>query len=231
MTKGKSKIIEYYNSRCDFILKEAQSKGARKEFDEAIVFLLSVPEVCKECFDKSQDMMVFLYHEKMENECRERIQASKIAMTEKIWEDAIYLLYGILPDVSCYEESQKMLKEIEDMRCSDALGRAKGAWAKMDSTEAAYWLSEISTISICSEEAIKLGNEIKSKLKQDEDKEWDFQLKKQQDNTNVQNASIRQAEKVGVAYGTNQPKNFNYNVSDWFRSLNPVNLPNNNLKN
>ena len=43
--EGKTKIIEYYNSKCDFIIKEASAKSNRKNFDEAIASLLAVPEV------------------------------------------------------------------------------------------------------------------------------------------------------------------------------------------
>ncbi|RLD86178.1 MAG: hypothetical protein DRJ07_01445 [Bacteroidetes bacterium] len=219
VNQGKNKIIDYYNSRCDFLLKEAFSKGERKQFDEAIASLLAVPEICKECFDKSQDEIIILYHKKMENECKERIQASSIAITNKDWDEAADLLYGILPDVSCYKESQKLLEEIEDYRCSDAMGKAKGAWAAMDIQEAAYWLGQISVISKCKNDAIVLGNEIKAKVKLDEDKEWEFQLKKQQDEIDVRKASIKKSELVGTAYGKNQPKNVTYNTNDWWKNI------------
>jgi len=225
VSKGKNKIIEYYNSRCDFLLKEAYSKGERKEYDEAISSLLAVPEVCKECFERSQEEIITLYHKKMENECQERLQASGIAITNKDWDEAADLLYGILPDVSCYKKSQKLLKEIEDNRCSDAMGKAKGAWVAKDLEEAAYWLGQISVISKCNNEATALGNEIKKKVKKDDDKDWDFQLKKQQDEIDMRKASIKKAEVVGAAYGKNQPKSVTYNTNDWWKNI-PFQLKN-----
>lgn len=225
VNNGKNRIIEYYNSGCDFLLKEAYSKGERKEYDEAIASLLAVPEVCKECFEKAQEATISLYHLKMENECKERMQASSIAIANKDWDEAVYILYGILPDVSCYKKSQKLLKEIEDYRCSDALGKAKGAWAAMDIQEAAYWLGQISIISKCNNEANALGNEIKKKVKKDDDKDWDFQLKIQQDEIDIRKASIKKAEVVGAAYGKNQPKNVTYNTNDWWKNI-PFQLKN-----
>jgi len=225
VNKGKNKIIEYYNSQCEFLLKEAYSKGERKEYDEAIASLLGVPKVCKDCFERSQEATISLYHLKMENECSERIQASNIAIANEDWDEAIDLLYGILPDVSCYKKSQKLLKEIEDYRCSDALGKAKGAWVSLDLEEAAYWLSQISINSKCNKEATALGNEIKKKVKKDDDKDWDFQLKKQQDEIDVRKASIKKAEVVGTAYGKNQPKSVTYNTSDWWKNI-PFQLKN-----
>ena len=46
--EGKNKIIEFYNSQCDFILKEAEMLVSRNEFDAAIYKLVGIPEVCKE---------------------------------------------------------------------------------------------------------------------------------------------------------------------------------------
>ncbi len=213
---GKSKIIEYYNSHCDFILKDAESKSSRKEYDSAISSLLAVPEVCKECFDKCQQSTVDIYKMKMENECMEKIQASKIAKSNNNWDEAAAVLAGILPDVTCYDEAQLILTEVEDHRCSEALGKARGAWASLDADNAAYWLAKVSTDSKCNEDALALGNMIKAKIKADEDKIWDFKLQQQQDNVDVRQASIKASRDIGVAYGNNQPKSVVYNVKGWW---------------
>jgi hypothetical protein len=214
--EGKTKIIEYYNSKCDFIQKEATSKADKKEFDEAIAGLLAVPEVCKECYMACQNLSVEIYKKKLENECTENIQKAIVAKTNNKWDEAASLLTKILPDVSCFDDAQKLLKEIEDHRCAEYIGKAKGAWAAMDSDAAAKWLVEISADSKCYDEAVALGNEIKTKLKKDEDKEWEFTLKKQQDNVDLQKATINAVRDVGVAYGNNQPKTVTYNTRSWW---------------
>ena len=48
--KGKEKIIEYYNSNCDFILSTAQTLISQNKNELALNYLLSVPGVCKECY-------------------------------------------------------------------------------------------------------------------------------------------------------------------------------------
>ena len=213
--EGKTKIIEYYNSQCDFLQKEALVKADKKEYDEAISSLLAIPEVCKECYMTSQDLTVRIYKMKMENECLENIQKATVAKTNNEWDEAASYLETILPDVSCYDDAKVMLKEIEDHRCSEALGKAKGAWASMDSHEASKWLGEISADSKCYTEAVALGNEIKAKLKKDENQEWSFKLKEQQDNVDIKKASIKASRDVGVAYGENQPKTV-YKISSWW---------------
>ena len=214
--EGKTKIIEYYNSKCDFIQKEASTKANKKQFDEAIAILLAVPKVCKNCYMTCQDLTVKIYKKKMENECNENIQRAIVAKTNNKWNEAASLLTTILPDVSCYNDAQTLLKKIENHRCAEALGKAKGAWASMNSYEASKWLGKISADSKCKNEAIALGNEIKATLMKDKEKKWDFKLKEQQDDVDIQKASINAARDIGVAYGNNQPKTVTYNTRSWW---------------
>ena len=213
--EGKTKIIEYYNSKCDFIIKDAIIKSDKKEYEEAISNLLAVPEVCKDCYVKCQELTVDIYKKKIENECVENIQKAIVAETNNEWDEAASYLVTILPDVSCFDKAQTMLKEIKDHRCAEALGKAKGAWASLDANKAAKWLSEISADSDCYDDALVLGNEIKAKLKKDEDKEWSFKLKEQQDAVDIDKASIEAIKEIGVAYGENQPSTV-YNVKGWW---------------
>lgn len=213
--EGKNRIIEYYNSQCDFILKDAETAAGRKEFDEAIYTLVSIPEVCKDCYMKAQDISVTIYKQKMENECMENIAQAKAAKAQNDWDLAASYLAGILPDLSCYPEAEALLKEIEDHRCAMALGKAKGAWASQNAREAGRWLGEVASDSKCYDEALALGNEIKAKLKADEDREWDFKLKVQQDEVDMQKRAISAARDIGVAFGENQqPTNITWINAD-----------------
>jgi len=225
--EGKKKIIEYYNGNCDFILTESISKSQRKQYDEAIATLLSVPKVCKECFEKCQEESIGIYMKKMENECAEKIQYAKVAKANKDWDRAIECLVGILPEFSCYEESQSLMQEIQNYRCADYLAKAKGAWASLDANQAAYWLGQISTNSKCNAQAIVLRNEIKSKLKADELKEWDFKIKEHDDKMKLElekhkdeiaskNMLIKSMQSVGEAYARNKVNGQIYRIDDWF---------------
>jgi hypothetical protein len=216
VSEGKNRIIEYYNSKCDFIITSAKSNAERKEYDKALTSLLAVPEVCKECYDKSQQLTIVVYKLKMENECMEKIQASKVAKSNNNWDQSAALLNGILPDVSCYGEAQTILKEVEDHRCSVALGKARGAWSALNASDAGYWLGKISADSKCYAEAVALGEEIKRKLKDDSNRAWEYKLKQQQDKVDIEKETLKAARDVGVAYGNNQPQNVTYNVRGWW---------------
>ena len=222
--EGKTKIIEYYNSRCDFIQKEALAKADRKDFDEAIASLLAVPEVCKECYMACQDLTIKVFKMKMENECAENIQKATVAKTNNKWNEAASYLTTILPDVSCYETAQTLLKNIEDHRCAEALGKAKGAWANRDARLASSYLSQVSNDSKCAGEASQLFSDISSKLDADEKKEWDLayekynrtQSYKENQGFELKNAEINAAREIGVAYGNNQPKEVTYHTRSWW---------------
>tara|TARA_B100001758_G_scaffold217676_1_gene204637 strand:- start:8442 stop:9539 length:1098 start_codon:yes stop_codon:yes gene_type:complete len=209
--EGKTKIIEFYNSQCDFIIKEAESLAGKKEYDRAIYTLITIPSICKDCYMKGQDASVEVYKQKMENECMQNIADARAAKAKDNYDLAASYLSGILPDVSCYADAQALLKEIEDHRCAVALGRAKGAWASQNAREAGRWLGQVATDSKCNKEATALGNQIKAKLKADEDREWDFILKVQQDQVTLEKEAIKAIRDVGVAWGENQqPTNVNW---------------------
>ncbi len=209
--EGKNKIIEFYNSKCDFILKDAESLAGRKEFDEAIYTVMSIPDLCKDCYMKGQDVAIDIFKQKMENECMQYIAAARAAKAKDDYDLAASYLAGILPDVSCYADVQALLKEIEDHRCAIALGKAKGAWSSGDSRSAGRWLGEVASDSKCYKEAMALGNEIKAKLKADEDREWDFKVKVHDDFVDVEKQAIKAIRDVGVAWGkSQQPTNVNW---------------------
>lgn len=203
---GKKKIIEYYNSQCDFILKNANSMADRKEYESAIYNLTSIPEVCKECYDKAMDLSVKIYRDKLENECQQNLTRANAAIANDHWDEASELISFYTPDMKCYAEVQKLLNKITDHRCEVSLGKARGAWASKDIETTSLYLSEISADSKCSLDAQKLALEVKIWAKEKDAREWNFELKKQQDNVDIKKLSISAARAIGVAFGKNQPK-------------------------
>ncbi len=211
VNEAKSRIIEYYNSKCDFILNESKALAQRKEFDKAIYNVTSIPDVCKDCFMKGQDLAVEIYIKKLENECMELIAKAKSEKAKDNYDLAAELLGNILPDVSCYDEAQLLLKEIQDHRCAVALGKARGAWSSGNANEAGKWLGQIPSDSKCTKDAEMLVAEIKLKLKADEDRDWDFKLQVYEDKIEIEKAAIKAVRDVGVAFGENQqPTNINW---------------------
>ncbi|MCG9791163.1 hypothetical protein [Flavobacterium algicola] len=114
--RGKSKIVEYYNSKCDFIIKDAQSLGSQSQYDEAIYKLSSVPEVCKVCYDKCIDAVAPIYKLQIDKACR-----VSLADATNSWNsnqnasgalEASEYLAQIDPNASCFKEAQAFSNKI-----------------------------------------------------------------------------------------------------------------------
>ena len=175
---GKRKIIEYYNSKCDFILKEANTLADQKDFDNSISKLIEIPEVCKDCYDKAMDLSTSIFKRKMENECQQNITKSNSFIAQDNWLEAPNPISNYTPDMTCYSEVKSLLDKIVDHKCAISLGKAKGAWASRDSKSASSALSEISFDSSCYKEAQALFKAISNDIDAKEKRDWDLQYEK-----------------------------------------------------
>ena len=117
--KGKEKILEYYNSQCDVVLKGAQALAGQKKYEESLFTLLSVPDVCRECFDKSMDLSVDIYKQYANYKCTEYMAGAKAAWANMNADKAAEFLGKITPDMECYEQAVKLADEITQKQLAD----------------------------------------------------------------------------------------------------------------
>ena len=215
--QGKEKIIEYYNSRCDFILKEASALADSRKFDEAIFLLNQVPEVTKDCYDKSMDLAVEIIKRKFEFECQSKISEAKALIATGDFSGASQILNFFSQDMDCYSDVEALLKQINVGLCSKYLGEARGHWANRNSSSVANALAKINASSPCYQESLQVAKEISGYLDEKEQRDWDLNYEKYKDNLAVKNrkldnaaSMIKAARDVGIAYGKNQPKSVTY---------------------
>lgn len=160
--EGKTKIIEYYNSNCDFILKEAEAFTAQNQTEMAILKLMSVPEVCKECYDK------------------------------------------------CMSSVGPVFKDQIEKTCKTALVEAKNTWAAGQDTKSANevskLLSKIDPQSSCYEEASTFSVEVATRIKEIDNREWDFEMKQKVADNELEKASIDAAKEIAVQFANEAPK-------------------------
>lgn len=173
MDEGKNKIIEYYNSHCDFILQDAEMLVSRNEYEQAIYELVGVPDVCKECYEKASKAVAPVYQKQIDHECIKLLAEAKNAWNESM-------------DSKSAQKASIYLGQIDP--------NAKG-----------FSVAE------------KLTNEIAKRMKELDQREWDFKLKEQQDKVDLRDAQINAAKEIGVAYGKNQPKDATYNYKGWWK--------------
>ncbi|MGE0560647.1 MAG: hypothetical protein AB7O47_02410 [Flavobacteriales bacterium] len=114
--KGKQKIVEYYNSKCDFIIKEANTLASQNKYEEAIFLLTSVPDACAQCYDKAIAAIGPMYQKMIDRDCK-----LKLAEANNIWaanqsmdaaDQAGAILSSIEPQSSCYGEVKALSNKI-----------------------------------------------------------------------------------------------------------------------
>jgi hypothetical protein len=114
---AKSRIVEYYNDNCDFILKEAESMAAQNDYDQALYTLSSVPEVTKDCFNKAQDKISAVYQDKIDRECdillNQATNAWNSGQDLAAAEKAARLMNQIEPESSCYAKVKSLSRTIK----------------------------------------------------------------------------------------------------------------------
>lgn len=165
---GKTKIVEYYNSKCDFIIKEAQTLASQNKFEEAIFKLTGVPEVCKSCYDKCMDAITPIYKQQIDRDCK-----LKLAEATNLWSANHTIEAG---------------------------------------NQAGEILSTIEPSSACFGEVKTLSNKIATRIKELDNREWNYKLKEQAQVSE----RIKAYRDIGVAYGNGQPKSVTYNVRGWW---------------
>lgn len=115
--EGKTKIIAYYNSQCDFIIKQAKTLASMNRFDEAIWNLSGVPDVCPDCWNKAQNAMAPIFKQMINYDCKQKIiQANNVWNAGQSWSaanDAGAILSTIDPNSSCVGEIKTLANKIE----------------------------------------------------------------------------------------------------------------------
>lgn len=115
--EGKNRIIEYYNTQCDFILKSAQASASQNNYDEAIYQLTQVPDVCKSCFEKCMNAVAPLVQKQLDRDC-----ISKLNQANVLWNanmdvftanQVSEILTTIDPQANCFNDVKKLSEKIE----------------------------------------------------------------------------------------------------------------------
>ena len=132
--KGKARIIEYYDSQVDYILKDAERAYSMQNYEQAISLCASVP-TCSKGSGKAAERGAEIYAH-----YRDLLNQKLLLKARAIWAsdpdsegaaEAAYLLYQIDPESSSYSEAMALLKEIKSQRRSDIdFERREKYWAE-----------------------------------------------------------------------------------------------------
>ncbi|NOY48649.1 MAG: hypothetical protein GXO84_10755 [Chlorobi bacterium] len=127
ISKGKERIIEYYNNNCDLITKQANTLASQNKFEEALAVMVSVPEVST-CFNKVESKINTLYIKAINAGCARKLNEAKSIWAANQNLDAANqagaILATIEPEATCFEEVKALYTNIaERIRTKELLDR------------------------------------------------------------------------------------------------------------
>lgn len=129
LEEGKNKIINYYSTNCDFIIKAALSDTKTGKYDKAIHDLTVVPEVCQSCYNKCLDLLTIIYQQKIDEEGRIILTKANSIWTAKLnnaaAEEVGELLTSIAPNSSAQKEAKVLIIKIDKKLKADQKARWK----------------------------------------------------------------------------------------------------------
>jgi hypothetical protein len=117
ITRGKNKIIDYFESQCDIIIKQASVNAGMNNYNDALQSLMSVPNVCTECWNKAMDAALPIYQEQIDFDCKSiLLEATNVWNAGQSWsaaERAGRIMSTINPHASCFGDVMKLAGSIE----------------------------------------------------------------------------------------------------------------------
>lgn len=186
---GKNKIISYYASKCDFIIKDAMTLTKLEKYNQAIYTLLLVPEVCQDCYFKCLDTLAYIYQIKIDMECEKAFNSAKTIWASSLDKEGAKktgeILASIHPSSKCVNDANNLIAEIDKKLKEDE----KKEWDFM-----------------MKQYEDNLAREKELLAMQKEQNARNYELEQQR---------ISSYRSIAIEYAKNQPKTVTYNNIYW----------------
>ena len=121
--EAKAKLISYYNTQCELIIKKSTEFAKIGNYDEALYNLALIPDVCEACYMNALKQSQIIYKQKIDSECQTNLNQAKA-----IWASnpnangatsASEYLSDINTNASCYSEVRLLYKAMSDKLIND----------------------------------------------------------------------------------------------------------------
>jgi hypothetical protein len=200
LEEGKNKIITYYTTQCDFIIKDAETLAKQEKYDEAIYKLSLVPEVCKDCYFKCLDDLTKIYLQKIDADCKLKFNQAKTTwsanQTPKGAEKVGDILSSINPMATCQPEISTFIKNID---------------IKLKADEKARWqfkMKQYADNIVAQKEQVRIAEE---KGKRDDNYRENQSVR----NLELDKIRVNSYREIAVEQARNQAKSVTYNNIIW----------------
>lgn len=65
LERARAKIVDYYVNHCDDILEKANTLSSQQKYDEAMFYLMGIPDVCSDCYKRCHSIAASIYDQKL----------------------------------------------------------------------------------------------------------------------------------------------------------------------
>jgi hypothetical protein len=206
---GKSKIFQYYESKCQDIIIKSESLVKVDDYEQALGLLMTVPEEVS-CYNKVQEKSIEAYNIFKEKQCNNLLALANLEFEKNNLNEGIDIIGKIDPSAKCYTNAQSLIKKNQEKLCKQFLLKSKTAIASKDYYNASNFLIQINPETSCYNEAQDILKEISSKITEAEKREWDLKQKQYKDNIDLEKRRINAVKDIAVAYYKSKPKTVNY---------------------
>jgi hypothetical protein len=157
-------------------------------------------------------------------QCDFIIKKSVTLTSKQEYDEAIYTLMQ-MPEVckTCYDKCMDAVEPIFQKKIEReaflSLNEAKNLWNAAPNykgaEEASVLLNKIEPLSSSYNEAISLTESIRKKIETDENRNWEFNMKKYTDGVKLEQQRIEAARQTAIEYYRNQPQTIIYSRIIW----------------
>jgi hypothetical protein len=112
ISDSKQKIVDYYESRCDQIIAEADRYIQMQEYLPAVSILMTVPTEAQNCYANTQERAIYAFRQHLEQECQQLLYQAKLASANRDFNTAIAYLGHVNASTNCAAETQNTINEI-----------------------------------------------------------------------------------------------------------------------
>lgn len=116
VSNAKNKIIDYYNTTCNQLIKEVQMLEKQNMYEEAIFKLTLVPVECTDCYNKTMAVIPAIYRKAINRNCTVKLaEANNLWNANQNYDTAVSvgeILNSIDPSSSCFNEVKSFSNKV-----------------------------------------------------------------------------------------------------------------------
>ena len=180
LNEGKEKILEFYKTHCEEMIADAQQLASQQHYEDALLTLSSVPDVCSDCMNEASKLSKDIYVQMINARGEELLnEAQNIWASSPNKQGAIgatNLLAQINFAASCQTKADTLLKQIT---------------AKMNEIDHREWQHQM---------------ELYRDNIEREKRNWEQHVREYEDNVKTQRMYLNACRDVAIKYAENQPK-------------------------